>query len=214
MEPEANLPENMNLWPNYGYSGGQFLSKLLGGTDPMGTWTGMNPLVGAPVSGALWGAGLGGLYAGGKALLSDKEEDPDQPPRPWWKHPATIGAGLGTVIGLLSGYAQTRPGFERAPQIYKQQSSLEKQAASPSDVIRVIMNDPRLSDWEKDHLIKAVMEATPGQLQQLLGAALAGTLTASLAHSILGTGFFGSALAGGIGGFLAHNLLPGPTRYV
>lgn len=189
--------------------GKNFLRPLIRPDQPMGEWTGLPSAVGAPLSGALWGAGLGALYQGGKNLwnyLSDREE---VEATPWWRHPALLGALGGTAVGLMKQQSVSAP--LRAARIAAQ----EKQAyANPDRLSRVIANDPSIPFYEKTRLLSLVDQASPSQVSRMAALAAAGALTASAAYSILGTGLFGSTVVGLLGAGIANNLLPGKPKYV
>lgn len=196
---------------------GAMTGGIIGVNKGMGSWTGLNPAVGAPLSGALWGAGLGLAYSGGKKIMSMiRGDEEEKPPTPWWKQPWLVGAGLGTAVGLGSGYLQnhTPSLLEQELEAAQEKGKLASAFASPEQVADVIMRDPSIPAYEKATLIRSALQASPEQCASLLAAAATGMLTAALAHSILGTGFLGSALLGGAAGMIARNLLPGPTVFV
>lgn len=177
---------------------GQWLRPVVNPGAPMGSWTGMRPLYGAPLSGLLWGAGLGGLYGLGRAAVRGVTGGEEEEPSPWWANPILIGALGGAALGSASGLAQEKRG-----SFYDQRRVLE-----------LINSNPSLNDFEKRKLVDLVYQASAPQLSRMLSLALAGALTAGAAHSILGVGAFKSTLLGGLGAFALNNILPGKTRYV
>lgn len=201
---------------NFGQGLGENLLSLIGGRSGMGTWTGLPPSVGAPVSGALLGAGLGLLYGGAQRFNGWLKDEPAEE-RPWWQQPWALGLGAGATLGAVSGQLQpTNPGGLRAQQLEEalRKGANVKYASSMSSLISVILRDPSLPEHEKRRLIAAIERANPQQRQRLLSALMAGTLTSGLAYGILGLGALGSAALGGIVGFIARNLTPGRTQYV
>ena len=180
-----DLPDVREAGRDYG----AILRAIIGAGKPMGSWTGLPPALGAPISGALVGAALGGAYGGARDLIKGRPEEP----RPWWKRPSTIGAAAGTALGLASG--------------------LKTASAYPAALIRQISNDPSTAYYEKQRLIELVQQADGFQLRRLAALAATGALTAAAAHTILGTGAFGSAALGGASAFVANNLF-NHTRYV
>lgn len=189
------MTDKLPVKPDAGRQLGDFLRETLGIGQSMGSWTGLPPEIGAPVSGALIGAGLGGLYGMGK----DWWDGEDRPKRQWWQKPSTVGAAAGTALGLLSGYAQTHP--------MKIAALEEKRAGMEAAyLIRAIERDPSIAYYEKNRLIGLVNQANPSQLRRLAGLAAGGALTAAAAHTILGTGFFGSAIIGGLTSMALGNL--------
>lgn len=198
----ANKITDEELNPNTANSWGLVANAIRGGSTPMGSATGLHPMLGAPIVGALAGAGLGGIYGGVRSLL----EDEDQPPKPWWKKPWLIGTAGGLGLGLASGLTQTLG--NQPPKTFDQLTPTEKKGyASPNNVIRVIMNDPSITQYEKTRLVNLVEAASPSQTKQLLAMAVAGTLTAAAAHTVMRTGFFGSTIAGGVAAALTRNLM-------
>lgn len=185
---------------------------LLGGDAPLGSITGLPPLAGAPISGALIGAGLGGLFDLGQGAV-DFLRGEERPKKPWWQRYWALGAGAGALTGLASGVMQTRdPGFlERK---YQRAEELSKAGSASDDIVRVLLEDPYLSSYDRARLVAAMQRASPSQLRQLAMAAAAGTLTGVVAKNILGFGLAGSAVVGGLAAIMANNLMPGKTRYV
>lgn len=213
--------------PSFPNSVGQSIGQLLQIKEPMGAWTGLTPTLGAPLSGLLIGGGLGGLYAGGRYVW-DRLGGRTPEKRPWWKHPAFLGALGGTTLGALSGLAQVRgrSAYE-SPMVSPEQRAafrsekaasvrrfIYKSAALVDErsLVRVLDEDPNIPFYEKDKLIGLARKANSMQLRQMAALAAVGSLTAAAAHTIMGTGFFGSAVAGGLSAMAAKNLYPGRPR--
>ncbi|TXH14590.1 MAG: hypothetical protein E6R03_08895 [Hyphomicrobiaceae bacterium] len=193
-EELTELPSDTSL----GNVIGQILKPVYNPGARMGSWTGLRPLYGAPLSGALWGAGLGGLYGLGRAAVRGIKGETEEEPEPWWANPLLVGALSGAALGSASGLAQ-----EKTSSFYDQNRLLE-----------LIQNNPSITDFEKKKLIDLVHEADQPQLSRMLSLAAAGALTAAAAHTILGTGAFKSSILGGLGAFAISNFFPGKPRYV
>lgn len=194
---------------SFGYQiGEKFLRPLIRPAQPMGAWTGLPSSIGAPLSGALWGAGLGALYQGGKRLWDYLGGEEETEELPWWKHPAVLGALGGSAVGLLK---QSSASQLRAARL----SAHEKKSFSnPALLARVISEDPSISFYEKNRLLGLVEKASPSQLSRMAAMATVGALTASAAYGILGIGAFGSAAVGAVTAGIAHNLIPKGITYV
>lgn len=180
LNQRAEGPADVGLW----------LRRVFDGGRPMGSWTGLPAIAGAPLSGALIGAGLGGLYGGVKNLLSDERPKPNTP---WWKKPWAVGALAGGGLGLASAALRTPEDDLRAKNASYKQADYQQQ-----QLIRIIESDPSIAFFEKQRLLGLVQQANGSQLSQMLSLALSGGLTAAAAHTILGTGFFGSSVLGGL----------------
>lgn len=181
IEP-ANLPR----------SAGRYLDKVFDLRHPMGTWTGLPTWAGAPLSGALWGAGMGGLYGLYRKLTADENSEPGL------LTPTLVGAGIGTGLGALTAYNMAKSGSFRND---------EEQALDRA--IRMIRNDRSLSDAESSRVIHALRMSQGQERKRLLAMAAAGTLTGIIASRILGLGIIGSAIAGvGMAGIVGNHLRP------
>ena len=164
----------------------------------MGSWTGLPPMIGAPVSGALLGAGAGALYGGYKKLT----EDPENPePRKALLKKNRIGALAGGTIGAVSGGLQKLSFF--GPQ-----------APSPQAVLETLHNDRYLSYADKQKILQALSKASPSQWSTLMTMAAGGALTGAAASRILGVGLVGTTLAAGAGALIFRNLFGQPTTFV
>ncbi len=206
------------------------LGRAIGGLvdihRPMGSWTGLPSSIGAPASGLLIGAGLGGLYGLGR-MAWDRLGGVQRPPRPWWRSPLVIGGAGGLSLGLLSALAQAKDAARDreaasyaatpeypAPDVaelgvpggWKMAAFMSAQ--EKNQVKRVIANDPNIAYFEKQRLLGLVDQADSSQLKRLAALALGGALTAGVAHTVLGTGVFGSTAAGAAGSFFLSNLIP------
>lgn len=195
-------PDPLSFRHNPGYAVGSQVGAALDVGRLMGSWTGAPPLLGAPVSGALWGAGLGALLGAGQEMFAA------QPSRGqgFWR--SRLGRGLllgalgGGAVGIGSGLTQH----------FKQNH--HKQANSREEVARIIRTNYQIPPAEKQRLLQALAGADYLQLQRLAAVAAAGGLTALAASKILGLGGFGSALFGGVGALLANNYFRPSTTWV
>lgn len=156
---------------------GVWLHDKLDLDNPMGSWTGLPFAIGAPLSGALYGAGLGGALYFKRRLIDKKRKRRD-----WWKWPLVAG-GLGAGVGLLSS----------------------KLAAAPdlSMVERAIVADRALDPWEKQELLGRLRHAPDDTIRKLAMMASAGTLTGILAAMLLGPP--SGLLAGALGAAISAN---------
>lgn len=178
-------------------------SKIHGLADlenPMGTWTGLDPVIGAPLSGAMVGAGLGGLYGGAKWLLGNRSNKREG----FWKGPVGRSILAGSLAGAGVGGVSA----------YLQKTSSDKQANSRTEVERIVRRDQWMSNSEKEQIIRSLQGADVMQLQRLAALGAAGLLTAVAARKILGLGAVGTAIAGGLGVLLARNYFSGPKVFV
>jgi len=183
---------------------GEFVRRFTNTPNGMGSWTGLPPLMGAPVSGALLGAGAGALYGGYKKLT----EDPRNPePRKALLKKTLLGALAGGGVGLISGGLQTT-------NLYKQQSFYGPQAPSPQAVLETLHNDRYLSYADKQNILQALSKASPSQWSTLMTMAAGGALTGAAASKILGVGLVGATLAAGAGALIFRNLFGQPTIFV
>ncbi len=186
---------------NPGAAVGLGIRKVTDIENPMGSWTGLDPMIGAPLSGALIGAGLGGLYGGARSLFGGERRTGREG---FWKGPigrrilygSLAGAGVGGVSGVL------------------QKLGSSKQANNRLEVERIIRCNHSMSHWEREQIIQSLKGADFMQLQRLAALAAAGMLTAVAAKNILGLGTFGSVIAGGIGAMVAKNYFSGPKIFV
>jgi len=199
--PAVNIPTSDTAAHRYG----DMLRRLWGPNQRMGAWTGLRPALGAPLSGALLGAALGGVYGLGRgayrAITGTGEEEE---PSPWWKSPMAMGLASGLLLGGASGIAQEKKG-----SLHQKVASYREQRLK-----QLIAMDPSITHYEKDRLLGLVGQASETQVSRMIALAASGALTAAAAHHILGTGAFGSTVAGGLGAFVASRFIPGKTRYV
>lgn len=191
------MPEDAHTFGNNpAWFAGDQARQLFGIGKPMGSWTGVDPLLGAPLSGALWGAGLGAV-AGGLRQLGGATNPPRR--KGFWRSDLgrhiLLGAAGGGVLGAASGLNQ-------------------KFANSRREVEKIVRQDPYISYAEKERIIRALTGADFMQLQRLAAMAAAGALTAATASRVLGLGLAGSAVAGGVGALLARNYFGGPQIFV
>jgi hypothetical protein len=157
----------------------------------MGSWTGLPPIVGAPLSGALWGAGLGAAYGGIKSLLSD--DDPYAGPTPWYKTPWILGALAGTGIGLYAGADKMPPGQEKQHSV-KQASYLYDR----NSVLRAVLFDNNLLPAQKNQAAELIERAPDSSIRRLVEALGVGGLTGLAVYKLLGSGLIPSLVLGGL----------------
>jgi len=205
MEPNSdNLADIQFSPPRAGLA--DVLAPLVGRAidikNPMGTWTGLTPEIGAPLSGLLWGAGIGGLYGLGRGAWRQLRGNnfPEEKP-PLWKRPWALGSAAGLALGALAARNQ----LKEQQSIMKMSSFNETERRA---IRRTLEQDPYIAHFEKERLLGLVNKAEGSQLKRLAMLAAAGGLTASAAHSILGTGYFGSTVAGLAASYVASNYFP------
>lgn len=175
---------------NLGRSLGLRVKDLADTTSPMGSWTGLDPLLGAPLSGALWGSGVGALYhlLGDKLMGTIKGEPVD--PRKNLKKRLLQGASIGAGAGLASGVMQ--------------------KLSYTQDVGRLvlsIMNDGSLTEFQKQELLRRISNADQATIRRILLSAGGGALTGAMIAAMLG----GSSIApfGAMGGAILGSMLSG-----
>lgn len=181
-EPEADRPLTGNAL-------GLRIHDALDLSNPVGKWTGLDPRVGAPLSGALWGAGAGLTYAGLRKLFRDPEEEEEEPSM--WM-PTAIGAAAGLGLGAWSGHLQ-----------HEKQTSLANRGIE--NAIAVLRRDRGVSDAQADRIEYALRRASPDTQRRIVGLLAVGGLTALAASKILGLGMLGSALTGGVAAYTFNN---------
>lgn len=197
---------------------GNLLRQTTGGASPLGTITGLPPIMGAPLSGAMLGLGAGALYGGYKKLTADPD-DPDEQDGSFTRR-ALIGALLGGGVGLGSGLMQsyypnpyTQPMFEPRDRFFEPAKKAHvKAAASPAEVARILSQDFDLSYADKQRIMQALAGASPSQWGSLLAMAAGGSLTGYAASRILGVGLIGTMLASGAGALIARNMFGGQPK--
>lgn len=198
---------------------GLMLHKQLDLGNPMGAWTGLNPSVGAPLSGALWGAGAGLTYGLLRKLFSSEEENEE---RSMWS-PILLGALGGGGLGAWSGHLQnkTRRAAASAPPVPSkdltyQSSATDKLSSwggnSLERAVYLLRSDPRASDAEKSRLLYALQIAPQPQQSRILQLAAVGGLTALAASKILGMGLIASAVTGGLAAYTFNNYTRKPIN--
>lgn len=196
-----------------GQSVGEFLRSTIGGASPMGSWTGLHPLLGAPASGALLGAGVGALYGGYKKLTADPN-NPEEADQPTIGRRSLIGALLGGAVGLGSGAMQTYlpPPYSQPMHSGDEKVAFARSAVSPEEVALILSRDHNLSYADKQRIMQALAGASPTQWSNLLAMAAGGTLTGYAASRILGVGLIGTMLAAGAGALIARNMFGGQPK--
>lgn len=182
---------------------GTLLGKAVDPERPMGSWTGLPLPVGAPLSGALWGAGLGAAYHGLKPLLTGKDHKRKQT----LLRSILAGAGIGGAVGLGAGTINH----------YKQNSAedLEKRAAADLGlIVQTVMRDPTLTEFEKRQILAQLSSARDDTLRRIVTAASTGGITGAMVARLLGFRGMGTALAGLAGAGLVGNYFRGPQGFV
>lgn len=174
--------------------------KVFGLDKSMGSWTGLPPMLGAPVSGALWGAGAGlTATAAGKVRdwILDREEKKTR-----WARNALIGASAGVGLGVLSGKWQG----DRAEGIDKEHSWNDMGDMGDTQLlVDTVMRDQSLAFAERSRLARLVRASPPHVLHRLKqSVALAGGAGAGLLIArMLGFPILGQTAGAALGGFLA-----------
>jgi hypothetical protein len=187
---------------------GEAINKFTDAPTPLGSWTGLPPLVGAPLSGALFGAGAGALYNGFQRWNGDPRS---RRPKAT-KRQILLGALLGSGAGLASGLLQNSQ-----PAVYAQayeNAQASKIASTGGDIVASLRSDPHLSAVDRQRILQALSGASPTQWSRLMLMASAGTLTGAIASRILGLGLVGTMLSAGAGALLAGNFFRGPKTFV
>ncbi len=209
---------------------GQFVRRHLDLMRPMGSWTGLWPIYGAPLSGALWGAGIGTALSGAQAALSGKDK------KVHWIRNALLGTLAGGGVGLLSGLAQwnasNKAGLagSMAARLDKDvplwgflekdlQGGHAKQSGDMSDVeeiLRILRSDSSLSSGDF-YRIESALRASPdymiGRIMRVLGMS-GGAGAGFLVARILGLGLVGQGTSALAGGLLGGRIFGGRTRYI
>lgn len=185
---------------------------------PVGAWTGLSPSVGAPLSGALWGAGAGLTYGMLRKLFSSEEENEN---RSMWA-PILLGALGGGGLGAWSGHLQnqTRRNLATTPAPAKTLSYNEGAMRKFSNwggggmerAVYLLRSDSSMSDHEKSRLLYALQIAPPQQQSRILQLAAVGGLTALAASKVLGLGLLSSALVGGAAAYTFNNYTRKPIN--
>jgi len=187
MWPKFNEPvEDQNSNAN---ALGMRIHSALKLNEPVGKWTGLDPRAGAPLSGALWGAGAGLTYAGLRKLFHDPEEDEEEPSI---LMPTVLGAAAGLGLGAWSGHMQ-----------HEKRTSYGH--PSIDQAIRTIQADRTLSTSQISQIVHELRKSTPGQQRRILGMLATGGLTALAASKVLGMGLLGAALTGGAAAYTFNN---------
>jgi hypothetical protein len=183
-------PPNALAAPEYLNNALLTARKVMRLDKPFGSITGLPPWAGAPLSATTAGLAAGALYAGGRNLLRDPEEEPKS-----WKAPLMVGGSVGLGLGILSAYLQ-----------HKKKGASEKRANSRDlqAVDQALRRDYMLSYGDRKDLLSAIQQAPAQQRARIIELALVGSLTAAIAARILGLGWVGSSLAGLAGGHIYH----------
>jgi hypothetical protein len=176
-------------------------NRLFDATRPMGSWTGLPLAAGAPLSGALWGAGAGLTI---QAVRKIMEEDDRKRRRMGWRAPLLVGTGAGAGVGLFSLWNRALAEKEKGGSVIG--SDMER-------AVRLIRRDPAISDAEAGSIIQALHVAPYSQKQRVFAALGTGALTGAAASRILGLGRLGTAVAAGAGAWLAHQYTR-PPQYL
>jgi hypothetical protein len=191
--PRRDAAQVPDMKANPARAAGDWARKNLRLGAPLGSWTGLPPVVGAPLTGLALGTGVGALWRAKQKWIDEEEEPP-----PWWSNPMILGPVAGLGFGALSGQLQQR-------QLEKQQHV--KQAYNMDRVLEIVRRDPWMSDAEKQVIQQRLTRADERTKRQLLSALMAGTLSAATAARLLNVGILGVAAAFGAGALAGKNLL-------
>lgn len=177
--------------PNPYRWGGQLTSGILGNGKRMGSWTGLPSPLAAPASGVLWGAGLGMAYHGIRnRLLPWINGEPADRRKKAINH-ALIGALAGLGTGALAEY-----------NFHEKQQSAYNPNQDFGRLIAIILNEPGMSEFQKQQAIDRLNRLSAQQIRQLVASAAAGGLTGAALGTMLGVGPAVGGLMGALGGHL------------
>jgi len=194
-------PPSVPTTPDWANRAGMAYNRIFDATRPMGSWTGLPLEIGAPLSGALWGAGAGLATQAVRKLM---EDDDRKRRRMGWMNPLLVGAGAGAGVGLFSLWNRALAEKEKGGSVVG--SDMER-------AIRLIRRDPMISDAEAGSIIQALHVAPFSTKQRVFSMLTTGALTGAAASRILGLGRLGTAVAAGAGAWLAHQYTK-PPRYL
>ncbi len=165
-----NLPDQNITPPNVEAILGRLAAGVVQPGRMLGGWTGLPGSIDNVVGGTIAGAGSGflfsGLQGGSDYLRGGRFKIR--------KRPVIAGALLGTLLGTLSGAA-----LERDSGLYKQHAAYDP-SRDVGRLALVIVQDPHLSQLQKQNALAQLRSMTPAALQQLMGtvagAAVSGVL--------------------------------------
>jgi len=184
--PEAAPPEKTEVAPNFERGAGSMLRDWLGGGKPMGSWTGLPMAIGAPLSGALIGSGIGlSVHGIRERLIPWLVGREPKRSKNAWRRAATTGALAGLGLG---GYAA-----------YKKASAYNP-AEDAGRLIRIILHDRSLSEMQKQEALNRISTLSRQDVYRLNASAALGALTGAALATILGVGPLPGFIAGGMMG--------------
>jgi uncharacterized membrane protein YebE (DUF533 family) len=157
---------------------------------PMGSWTGLPPAIGAPLSGALWGAGAGALTGLILRLRDEKKR------RSSLLTPTLIGGLAGLGLGTYSAAMRNH----------------YKPASFQDDAAAAIRRDRALTAAQSAQVEHAFRMASPYDQRRLATMLATGTSAAVIAR-MLGINLMGSVILGGGVGWAAANFLTPKKRH-